>query len=281
MLKDLLCIVALAAIAASATAQSVGDGERALRDAVIRKQLFLRGFSADPVVVWRWDGSTLAQQEPRVHTLGAFLGKSVKVRGDRVEIQGERHTVLRSSDTTFTLSGVTDKVRIEIDLNGADMAGLLPKLADLIFYADQESAVAGLPSYYSASLPAPIDQKCCSKKLTVDLKRCDCASPSVAVCGKERPGVGMAGMKPPTVLSSVEPEFSEEARRHKISGSVQVGLSVDASGRGHDFWLMKPVGVGLDAKAVEAVSLYTFKPATCHGRDVATAIYIDVSFTIF
>jgi protein TonB len=88
-------------------------------------------------------------------------------------------------------------------------------------------------------------------------------------------------IRPPVVLTSVDPEFSEEARKAKFSGNVQVYLWVDEQGNPSHVKVIRGVGMGLDEKAVEAVRQYKFKPAMQNGKPVKVDLYIDVNFQIF
>jgi protein TonB len=85
----------------------------------------------------------------------------------------------------------------------------------------------------------------------------------------------------PRVLVAVDPEFSEEARKAKFSGDVQVYLWVDEYGNPSHVRVVRGVGMGLDEKAVEAVRQYKFKPATQNGKPVKVDLYISVNFEIF
>ena len=86
---------------------------------------------------------------------------------------------------------------------------------------------------------------------------------------------------PPSVISQIEPEFSEEARKAKFSGNVEVYLWVDEQGKPSHIQVARGVGMGLDEKAVEAVRQYRFKPAMKNGKPVKVDLYIDVNFQIF
>ena len=88
------------------------------------------------------------------------------------------------------------------------------------------------------------------------------------------------GVSAPVVVYSVEPEFSEEARRAKFSGNVLVSLWVDEKGIPSHVHVVHSVGMGLDEKAVAAVKQYRFKPAMENGKPVMVEMYIDVTFTI-
>jgi len=93
--------------------------------------------------------------------------------------------------------------------------------------------------------------------------------------------IGVGGVLPPTVLFAPEPQFSEEARQKKVSGNVLVYLQVDANGRPTHIRILRGIGMGLDEKAVEAVSQYKFKPATQNGRPVAVEMNVNVDFNIY
>jgi len=88
-------------------------------------------------------------------------------------------------------------------------------------------------------------------------------------------------VKAPLLTFSVDPEFSEEARKAKFSGNVQVYLYVDEQGNPSHVRVVRGVGMGLDEKAVEAVRQYKFKPAMQNGKPVKVDLYIDVNFQIF
>jgi protein TonB len=89
------------------------------------------------------------------------------------------------------------------------------------------------------------------------------------------------GITPPVPLKEVEPEFSEEARKAKFSGNVEVYLVVDEQGRPTNVRVARGVGMGLDEKAMEAVRQYKFKPGTQNGKPVKVEMYVQVEFNIF
>jgi protein TonB len=89
------------------------------------------------------------------------------------------------------------------------------------------------------------------------------------------------GVSAPVLTYSVEPEFSEEARKAKAAGNVVVNLIVDAQGRPQNVHVLRGVGMGLDEKAVEAVKQYRFKPAMEAGKPVAVQLNVEVNFQIF
>jgi hypothetical protein len=61
------------------------------------------------------------------------------------------------------------------------------------------------------------------------------------------------GLTFPVLISQVQPEYAEQARKAKYSGSLTLNIEVDASGDVTSARVVKSLGMGLDEKAVEAV----------------------------
>ena len=89
------------------------------------------------------------------------------------------------------------------------------------------------------------------------------------------------GVSAPVLIYSVEPEFSEEARKAKVAGNVLVNLWVDTNGNPSHVKVIRGVGMGLDEKALEAVRQYKFKPAMENGKPVLVELNVEVNFQIF
>lgn len=84
----------------------------------------------------------------------------------------------------------------------------------------------------------------------------------------------------PTVLFKVEPEYSEEARKAKFQGTVVIFIVVDERGNPRDLKVIRPLGLGLDQKALEAVQQWKFSPGKKDGRPVAVQATIEVNFRL-
>lgn len=93
-------------------------------------------------------------------------------------------------------------------------------------------------------------------------------------------GVG-GGVSAPIPIYKPEPAYSEEARKAKYQGTVVLWIVVDASGNVTDCRVVKPLGLGLDEKAVEAVKTWKFKPALRNGTPVPVRVMVEVSFRLF
>ena len=95
--------------------------------------------------------------------------------------------------------------------------------------------------------------------------------------GAYRPGGGVSN---PRVIHQEEPQYSEEARKAKWQGSVMISLVVDEKGQPTQIKVVRPLGLGLDEKAVEAVSHWKFDPGKKDGKPVPVQAQIEVTFRL-
>lgn len=95
--------------------------------------------------------------------------------------------------------------------------------------------------------------------------------------GAYRPGGGVTN---PIPIYRQEPQYSEEARKQKWQGSVLISLVVNEKGMPVDIHVVRPLGLGLDEKAVEAVSHWKFEPGKKDGKPVAVQAQIEVTFRL-
>jgi TonB family protein len=89
------------------------------------------------------------------------------------------------------------------------------------------------------------------------------------------------GVSAPIAIYSPDPPYSEEARKAKFSGVVVVQIVVDVAGNVHDAKVIKPLGLGLDEKAIETIRTWRFKPAMRNGAPVNVRMLVEVSFRLF
>ena len=95
-----------------------------------------------------------------------------------------------------------------------------------------------------------------------------------------KPPAVIAGVKAPVVISTPSAEYSREARKKQIEGTVMLSLVVSKEGLPTDVQVVNGLGYGLDEKAVDAARQYRFQPATKDGKPVAVQIKIEVNFRL-
>lgn len=85
----------------------------------------------------------------------------------------------------------------------------------------------------------------------------------------------------PIPIYQPDPPYSEEARKAKYQGTVVLSIIVDAQGDVHNVQVVKPLGLGLDEKAVGSVTTWKFKPAMRNGTPVPVQMLVEVTFRLF
>ncbi len=92
---------------------------------------------------------------------------------------------------------------------------------------------------------------------------------------------GMPGVTLPEPTYRFEPEYTREAREAGLQGSVRVSMIIDAKGIPQDIIVRKPLGMGLDERAVETVAQWRFRPAMKDGAPVKIRATVEVSFRLW
>jgi TonB family protein len=89
------------------------------------------------------------------------------------------------------------------------------------------------------------------------------------------------GVSAPIPIYKPEPAYSEEARKAKYQGTVVLWIVVDVQGNVTDARVVRPLGLGLDEKAVETVRTWKFKPAMRNMVPVPVRVIVEVTFRLF
>jgi protein TonB len=89
------------------------------------------------------------------------------------------------------------------------------------------------------------------------------------------------GISAPKPLSTPDPEYTEEARNAKTQGTCILWMIVDEQGHPRDIRVVRGLGFGLDAKAIDAVKQWRFEPAVKDGHPVNVQISVEVGFKLY
>ena len=95
--------------------------------------------------------------------------------------------------------------------------------------------------------------------------------------GPYRPG---AGIEPPTIVHEVKPLYTEAARRRGLQGEVLLEIVVRRDGSVGDVRIVRGLGEGLDARAVDAVRQWRFAPAKRYGTPVDVLVEVAMEFRL-
>ena len=92
--------------------------------------------------------------------------------------------------------------------------------------------------------------------------------------------VSSRDVSPPTVLSRIEPVYSEEARKANLEGTVELSAIIRKDGSIEAVRVMRGLGLGLDESAIKALKSWRFRPGTKDGRPVDLRVSIEVKFSL-
>src|SRR5580700_4798039 len=91
-----------------------------------------------------------------------------------------------------------------------------------------------------------------------------------------------SGVLPPVALNQVKPQYTSEAMRARIQGTVMVECVVQLSGVCTDVTVVRSLDptFGLDNEAIKATRQWRFKPGSRLGQPVPVLITIELSFAL-
>ena len=87
-------------------------------------------------------------------------------------------------------------------------------------------------------------------------------------------------VKAPVAITRIEPQYTELARKARIEGIVIIEAIIDRNGNVTDVRVLKPLPLGLDQSALEAVKRWKFSPGTLNGQPVPVIYNLTVNFRL-
>lgn len=85
---------------------------------------------------------------------------------------------------------------------------------------------------------------------------------------------------PAVVINAPQPDSVRLTDHFEYQGKVVLQIEVDERGNVTHVEVKKPLGFGLDEKAVAGVRTWKFKPATWNGQPTRTRIMVEVNFRL-
>jgi protein TonB len=88
------------------------------------------------------------------------------------------------------------------------------------------------------------------------------------------------GVKPPTVVTMVRPQYTREKLDAKIWGNVALTCVVDVDGKVGDVTIVQSLDPVLDQQAIIAARQWRFTPGTKDGKAVPVRVTLELTFSI-
>jgi protein TonB len=83
------------------------------------------------------------------------------------------------------------------------------------------------------------------------------------------------------VLSKPEPQYTEEARKNQITGTVVLRAVFSSSGQVTQIRAVSGLPYGLTERAIAAARQIKFVPATKDGRQVSMWMQLEYNFNLY
>jgi TonB family protein len=298
----LLCtaiVLVLAVAIAPFHLQAASELEQHLRDQYKGKTLVLRGFYHGDRLSYDSGGMPTRSADPGDWTLDGFVRlDDVKVSSHRLTIQAERMRLGWTRDVGFSPGERSRGLRIEAELDPGEVtAEHADAIFAKIFLTTQDHFAELVPDYWKPCVRAGVTGKDSSRYACRFAKRL-LAIPGVVSSPNANPESEQAAdseaklsegpafrprkdVIPPKPVFAPDPAFSEQARNANYQGTIVLLLLVDKTGQVRNIRIARPLGMGLDQKAVDAVSKWRFSPAKKDGEPVDYEMVVEVDFHLY
>ena len=229
-----------------------------------------------PVGPWTVDSRVEIKQIHAKNCLIEIKGRRIHLAFDSTNLSGGSPAAVDQLTTLGSLSGKNRdevekylrklEVKIEIEISsGKPDEHEIDSTIHAVFIMPGESMIEAVPPYwrrYFAKLEGrPQDQPVP-------------AGPMARI-------VRGGSISPPRPIHAPDPDYSDDARKSRYQGTVVVWLIVGPDGAPRDLQIERPLGLGLDEKAIDTISKWKFEPAKKDGNPVAVQIDVEVSFRLY
>lgn len=261
------------------------DLEKALNDKYKDKVLVLRHPFESPSQEFDASGEVKGHKSEGAWTLyGRVLVEKFKIKDDRLELNGAR-LAYQFDPTKKQLvphkSGGKLTVRIQLQKPLSSLEEATDVLAK-VFALTPDDVVKSAPEYWQHYLETQLGL---AKEKTPGTNP---GESSTAILKKQAESKGeivysVDGnvVTAPKVKYQPEPDFSKEARKNNFQGTAGLNVVVDRTGAIQQVQIVRPLGMGLDEKAVQGARAWRFSPATKNGQPVAVTVYIEIEFRLY
>ena len=249
---------------------SAADAKGVLELKLKGHSLMLRGFPGKTNIPYHWSKGQLVPETQGVFAMGVLKVKTIKTHMssgvlDNVVVEGTRKIVVLEGGVPG-LFGVLQEVALKIDMRDAPPTAIEDLEKKLAFDTTEEMLKA-VPTEVADIAPSQPGGQHRPGEHSTKIEQNGTWSEI-----SSEPGSYQAGR----VLFAPDPEFSDAARRQRISFSFVMAMVVDSGGHVTETWLLRPAGFGLDEKLLEAGSSYRFSPFTYRGTAVGAVARFEI-----
>jgi TonB family protein len=230
------------------------------------KSAMLQNFYCGSHLKYDVDGTPLGSWKPGPWAKCGFLEiNKFEVTPKEVTLIGQRFAI--TFDDGRMVSVKSGLVKITIQGPPARSLGSIENAFGKIFYGKEQKLADVVPDYwrcYAMNPALKYGDRHCTPRVAVDEKR-----------ESVKKGIATA----PRPISDPDPFYTQDALRAHLQGMVVLEVEVTGTGSVENISVIRPLGLGLDEAAVNAVSKWKFKPATRNdGTPARVVVNIEINF---
>jgi TonB family protein len=170
-------------------------------------------------------------------------------------------------------------IRLTVDANGNPHDLRVIKSLEPSLDAEAMEAVSQYrfrPAMKDGTTPVPV-------QITIEIDFRLYKSLGSPGCSPEYPAAVSAAqgrVVPAVLISHVEPKYTRDARKNRITGNCTLQLTIDAKGIPRNVHVIKSLDPGLDSNAVKAVERWRYRPAIKDDVPVSEDSTVNVEFKL-
>jgi TonB family protein len=280
MKQLLIAAFLLVCVTASVLAASDRDLERQLKQHYVGKTLILRHPVEKDSQQYDSGGKLLSGGHEGPWTLyGGMKIRKISLKPDQLRLEGNR--VFFTYDVQQTAMSYVPEDHSNIKLTVAldhpcSSLEEATKVVQSIFAVGNEDLLESAPVYWKPFLAKRLG-------LTWDETTGAQSGPGEKTSsdGGKIFQLNMgSGVRPPRAIYTPEPEFTQQARKHRFDGTAAFKAVVNQSGRVEHIRIVRALGMGLDEEAIDVMKRWQFRPGTLDGRPVNVELMLVVSFNL-
>jgi TonB family protein len=241
--------------------------KRELKD----KTVLLRGFPMGSKLKYTAQGE-LIDPHPGVWTVDGYLRvERVELKNGELKISGKRVCGIYNR-TKKMMEWKTYKDKVELRFAIGDPT-VIENALNRVFIRAPEKLADQAPAFWKKFLSEGEKAPSAPGETAASVRKCaDPVNGIYRVCD---------GVQRPELNYRPEPEFSQFARRFRITGKPSLSCVVDQNGSIRDIEIVRPAGAGLDEQAAATLSVWRFTPAMREGKPVSVRIAVDFEFHLY
>jgi TonB family protein len=284
-------VTLLFAVSSSSAQTSAVDFAKSLELELKGKVYMLRGFPIEGTIAFDANCEPATVAYSGSWTTASIEVDGIEAHGNDIVIIGKRYGFAFDKKTKTLVQrklkqgkGPEGDTRIQLTIQGplsGSPDSFVRKVKEKIFLIDTKEMPQLVPSYWRRYFTDSLNRKS-ESQVTHGTQ-----SSAITDVQDKKTSDGMAiyhvgkAVKPPRPVYSPDPDYSEPARASKFQGVSVLAAVILPTGMVGDISIVRPIGLGLDEKAVEAIKTWRFQPAMRGNEPVAVAVNVEVQFNLY